>query len=250
MIFNPSQALHPTEGNHHMPSQATKKKPAQAANARPAPAFRVVGKDEPAKPAGLNFGGLTTQTAAKKAATKHPILTLSGEGLELLGQYADRAPQFKELDKLVGSKGSIKAQLRPHLVAAYFRHFAGRAIEDSRCHTATSDGREVKTTFKDAYSKMCSTLATLLNAVPKAEPHVHTVNTLKIEFDKIPAEKQQPFVDRIIAATQELEITDGVTASECVQPKPGFHAQRSIILSPEENIAFDEILPITAYPQL
>lgn len=242
-----------------MPSQATKKKPAASPVTKNAPQFRVVGKDEPPKTvdatsssrsSGLNFGGLTTQTAAKKAATNHPILTLSGEGLELLGQYADYAPKFKELDKLVGPKGSIKAQLRPHLVAAYFRHYAGRAIEDSRCHTATEDGREVKTTFKDAYSKMCADLAALETACPQAVPHVHVINTLKIEFDKIPAEKQQPFVDAILAATQELEITDGVTASECVQPKPGFHAQRTIVLSPEENIAFDEILPITAYPQL
>jgi hypothetical protein len=140
--------------------------------------------------------------------------------------------------------------LRPHIVASFFRLFAGRALDDARLHTKTAKGTEVKLTFKDQYSKMCAKLATLLNAVPKAEPHVQVVNTLKLEFEKIPAEKQQPLVDRIIAAAQELEITEGITASECVQPKPGFHAQRCIILSPEDNVAFDEILPITAYPQL
>lgn len=228
-----------------------KRKPAVAAVSDRRPAFTVVGKDAPPKPSGgLNFGGLTKTTAAKKAAPKHPTLTLSGEGLELLGQYADRAPQFKELDKLVGSKGSIKAQLRPHIVAAYFHYYAGRPIEDSRCHTATEDNREVKLTFKDAYSKQCTNLDQLLIDVPSVAPHVHVVNTLKIEFDKIPAEKQQPFVDAILTAASELEITEGITASECVQPKPGFHAQRTIILTPEENLAFDQVIPITAYPQL
>lgn len=227
-----------------MPSQATKKK--QTGSAPPHPQFRVVGKDEPPKPSGLNFGGLTKTTAASKKTTTHPTLTLTGEGLELLGQYAEHAPQFKELEKLVGSKGSIKAQLRPHIVEAYFRHFAGRAIDDARCLT----DHDVKLTFKDAYSKLCTNLAALETACPQAVPHVHMVNTLKIEFDKIDAAKQQPLVDAIIAAAQELGIAEGISASECVQPKPGFHAQRCTILTPEQNIAFDEVLPITAYPQL
>jgi len=220
-----------------------------AAPLRGAPKFRVVGKDDAPAPTGLNFGGLAKPSAKKESKT-HPTLTLEGEGLQLLGQYAEHTPEFKRLEKLVGSKGSIKAQLRPHIVASFFRLFAGRALDDARLHTSTKDGTKVKLTFKDQYSKLCANLATLLNAVPKAEPHVQVVNTLKIEFEKIPAEKQQPLVDRIIAAAQELEISEGITASECVQPKPGFHAQRCMILSPEENIAFDEILPITAYPQL
>jgi len=212
------------------------------------PQFHVVGKEHPTS-GGLNFGKLATP-AKSKAAAKHPILALAGEGLELLGQYFEHAPRFKELEKLVGSKGSIKAQLRPHIVEAYFRYYAGRAIDDARCNTATEKGDAVKLTFKDQYSRMCTNLQQLLITVPNVAGHVHVVNTLKIEFDKIPAEKQQPFVDAIIAATQELDITEGVTASECVQPKPGFHAQRCTILSPEENIALDQILPITAYPQL
>jgi hypothetical protein len=228
-----------------------KRKPAAdtAATTKPKPQFRVVGKDEAPATGGLNFGGIA-KPAAKKATPSHPTLTLTGEGLELLGQYAEKAPDFKALEKLVGSKGSIKAQLRPHIFEGFFRIFSGRAFVESRLHTSTITGKEVKLTFKEQYSKLCTTLATLLNAVPKAEPHVHVVNTLKIEFDKIAVEKQQPLVDRIIAAAQELEISEGITASECVQPKPGFHAQRCIILSPEENVAFDEVIPITAYPQI
>ena len=224
-----------------------RKKPPVAASLRDAkPRFSVVGKDEPAKPAGLNFGGLAKTSASTAKKSKHPTLTLKGEGLELLGQYAEHAPKFKELEKLVGSKGSTKAQLRPHIIAAYFQYYAGRAIDDSRCLTE----HDVKLTFKDQYSKLCTSVATLETACPQAAEHVHMVNTLKIEFDKIDATKQQPLVDAIVAATQELGITEGITAGECVQPKAGFHAQRTIILSPEENIAFDEILPITAYPQL
>jgi hypothetical protein len=222
-----------------------RKKPTATPAPEKAPQFRVVGKDEPPK-TGLNFGGLVAKISAASKKASHPTLTLTGEGLELLGQYAKHAPKFKELEKLVGNKGSIKAQLRPHIVEAYFRYYAGRAIEDARCLT----DHGVKLTFKDAYSKLCTNLATLVSAVPKAEPHVHTVNTLKIEFDKIPAEKQQPLVDAIIATVNELQITEGITAGECVQPKPGFHAQRCTILTPEENLAFDQILPITAYPQL
>src|ERR1700736_701123 len=126
-----------------MPSQA-KKKPAPSAG-NPTPQFRVVGKDESAKSGGLNFGALT-KTAEKKSKTpSHPLLTLQGEGIQLAGQYLEHAPTFKDLEKLVGSKGSIKAQLRPHIIAAYFRHFAGRALDDSRCLTSVN-GTEIKLT--------------------------------------------------------------------------------------------------------
>jgi hypothetical protein len=177
-------------------------KPKTPAKTTGAPEFRVVGGKGPAtaKTSGtLDFGGLV-KPATKKVTPSHPILSLQGEGLELLGQYADAAEQYKPLEKLVGPKGSIKAQLRPHLIDAYFRLFAGRALDESRCHTHTHDGREIKTTFKEQYSKLCTELATLLKAVPRVEPHVQMVNTLKIEFDKISAEKQQPFVDAIIAS--------------------------------------------------
>lgn len=228
-----------------------RKKPAAAPGNKAAPQFTVVGKDAPPpKAGGLNFGGLAKTAEKKTKGTTHPALVLAGEGLELLGQYAEHAPKFKELEKLVGSKGSIKAQLRPHLVEAYFRYYAGRAIDDARCNTATAKDVPVKLTFKDQYSRMCTNLQQLLIAVPAVAEHVHVVNKLTIEFDKIPAEKQQPLVDALIEAAQKLEITEGISAGDCVQPKPGFHAQRCILLSPEENIALDQILPITAYPQL
>ena len=69
-------------------------------------------------------------------------------------------------------------------------------------------------------------------------------------MEKIAEEKQQPLVDAIIAAAQQLEIPDGIEYTECVQPRAGFHQARTTLLTPEENIALDAHIPITAYPQL
>jgi hypothetical protein len=235
-----------------MPSLA-KKKPAVSPAARAPSKLRVLPDPTPSSklqaPGGLNFGSIHTAVDKKKKQTDHPTLSLEGEASQLLDQFVEHMPDFKRLEKLVGSKGSIRAQLVPHLRAAMFRHFNGRAIDDSRM-LGTSGNIDVKYTFKDQYSKLCLDLTSLTAAVPKASEHFHVVDTLKIEFDKIDSAKQQPLVDAIITAAGKLGIEEGITASKCVQPKPGFHAQRCIIFDTEENIAIDEIIPITAYPSL
>src|SRR4051794_7171665 len=113
---------------------ATAKKKAAANAASPPPQFHVVGK-EPASD-GLDFGGLDAPTATTAGASDKPIVKLEGEGLELMEQYAEVAPEYKRLEKLVGSKGSLKAQLAAHIRRAYFTHFAGRTADASTLLTS------------------------------------------------------------------------------------------------------------------
>ena len=221
---------------------AKKKPDAKAAN-RQQPVFRVVGKDEPPQRGKLNLGGLRKSTE-KTGKAKHPIVQVGAEAMQLLEQFMEHAPKFKDLDRLVGSKGSIKVQLAPHIKETYFTRFHGGTPDSTML--CDVHGTMVKLITKDRYSTKC----TNLGALGEAGEHFRSAVLIKIDMEKIAEAKQQPLVDAIIAAAQQLEIPDGIEYTECVQPKAGFHEARTMLLTPEENIALDAHIPITAYPQL
>jgi hypothetical protein len=215
-----------------------------------APKFHVVGKDETqaADNGGLDFGGLKTG-ARTEAASDKPIITLEGEALELAMQFMKYAPDYKRLGNFVGSKGSVKKQIAPHIRTAYFQHYAGRTPDGATFLTIV-DGKPLKLTIKEQYAKTCLALAPILAAVPKAAAHFRIASVLKIEFEKIAVAKQQLLVNAIISAAKQHGIEEGITVTNCVQPVPGFHESRTTLYTLAENIAIDEIVPLTAYPQL
>jgi hypothetical protein len=223
-----------------------RKKPV-AAPASKQPQFRVVGKDE--KPSGikkLDLGALVKKTADKPS--KHPIVEVDAEALQLLEQFVELNPQFKDLENQLKT---IKAQVAPHIKATYFTRFAGTQPESSTM-LVTAGGKTVKLIVKDRYSTKCADDGALVAAIgaPLVAQNFRQATVLKIELEKIADDKQEAFVERIMAAAQELGIADGISASQCIQPRAGFHQSRTTILTPDQNIAVDEYLPITAYPLL
>ncbi len=213
------------------------------------PDFRVVGKDEPAPAAGvrkLNLGGLV-KTAEKKSSS-HPALTLSEESRALLEQFVEIAPQFKELEKKVKS---LKTQIAPSIKADYFAQLEGSSLDGSSM-SAQIGAQPVKLVFKDSYSTLCNDDAPLVAAIGAelVARHFRQVTKLTLDLDKIAEEKQEKFIGAILAAAEKLGISDGISAKQCIQPRAGFHAARTSVLTPEQNVAVDAIIPLSAYPQI
>src|SRR5258708_30886715 len=137
-----------------------KKKPAAKAANRQQPVFRVVGKDGNgrARPPGapkLNLGGLRKSTE-KTGKAKHPIVQVGAEAMALLEQFVEFAPKYKQLDQLVGSRGSVKMQLAPHIKETYFRRFAGSTPDSTML--CDVHGNLVKLVTKNRYSTKCTDL--------------------------------------------------------------------------------------------
>jgi hypothetical protein len=207
--------------------------------------FKVVGKEaQPIK--GLNIGGLAA--APSRKSKDHPVMPVSQESLDLLAQFLQIEPKFKELEK---QSKALKAQIAPSIKADYFRQFAGSACDDST-QIAMVNGERVRLVFGTRYTTTCLDARPLIAAVGTdlAPQMFREATTLTFELDKVADDKQQPFIDGVIALAQKLGISQGITAKQCVQPTAGFHEARLRLLTPEQNVAVDLALPFTAYPKL
>jgi hypothetical protein len=196
----------------------------------------------PAKPAikGLKLGGI--KAAAAKGEEKARILNPSPELIATLTQFIDLKPKLTALEGTVKSlSGQAGALAKPE----WFRFFHGRAADSSMVVSVA--GRDVNLIFQARYASKAD--ADALAALGVGE-HFALRTTLQIDMEKMPEEKQQEFVDAIVALAEEHGVSEALTAKQALAPKAGVHAQRHILFTPEQNMKIDEIIPLVAFPKL
>jgi hypothetical protein len=194
----------------------------------------------------LNLGAIAAAPSTARSA--HPIVVAEGDTLKLLEQFAIIEPQFKTLKN---QKETISKQLAPMIRRMWFERFNGVAPESSTL-LVVAGGKTIKLTTKDAYSKTVTDEKGIVAAIGQelTTKYFRQATVLKLDLDKMPEDKQESFATAVIELAQKMGVTDGVSASQCIQPCPGFHEARTSILSVEQNAKLDAVLPITAYPQL
>jgi hypothetical protein len=195
----------------------------------------------------IDLGGVKTSASAAKA--NHPIVEITDKDtMTLLEQFALINPQFKTLEN---QSKTLSKQLAPKIRAIYFNRLAGMA-PDSSTVVVVAGGRSIKLTVKEQYSKTVTDEAALVAAIGQelVDLHFRQATVLKLDLDKCPESKQEAFATGVLALAKALEVSDAVTASQCIQPNAGFHEQRTTLLTIEQNLALDAALPVTAYPQL
>jgi hypothetical protein len=198
----------------------------------------------------LNIGGLAQAAPSKSKGKAHPVLPVSAESLALLEQFLEIEPKFKELEK---QSKSLKAQIAPSIKADYFRHFAGSVAPDQTQIALVGKKKEpVRLQFGTRYTSTLQDIRPLIMAVGErlAGELFGDSTLLTFDMDKMPEDKQQPFIDGVIALATKLGISQGITAKQYVKPLPGFHESRLRVLTPEQNVAVDAVLPFTAFPKL
>jgi hypothetical protein len=198
----------------------------------------------------LNIGGLAQSPPSKSKAKAHPILQVSAESLALLEQFLEIEPQYKELEK---QSKSLKQQIAPSIKADYFAQFAGSVASDSTQIALVGKKKQpVRLVFGSRYTSTLSDIRPVIMAIgEKLTSELFGESTLlTFDMDKMPEDKQQPFINGVIALAQKLGISQGITAKQYVKPLPGFHEARLRVLTTEQNVAVDAVLPFTAYPKL
>jgi hypothetical protein len=195
----------------------------------------------------LDLSGISSASTSTRAS--HPVVQIDNPEAEaLLTQFVLINPQYKTLKN---QSETISKQLAGHIKRIFFNRFKGVTAESStllvRVGTTT-----VKLTTKNAYSTKCDDDSMIRAAIGDelTDKYFRQATVLKLDLTKVPENVEEAFASRVIALAQELGVTDAVTASQCIQPRAGFHEARTTVLSPEQNLALDDELPITAYPQL
>ena len=213
-------------------------------------AVRGTAAPTPAAKNKLNIGGLAQAAPSKSKSKVHPILPVSDESLALLEQFLEIEPKFKELEK---QSKALKQQIAPSIKADYFAHFAGGVASDSTQIALVGKKKEpVRLVFGTRYTSTLQDIRPVIMAVGQklASELFGDSTLLTFDMDKMPEDKQQPFIDGVIALAQKLGISQGITAKQYVKPLPGFHESRLRVLTTEQNVALDAVLPFTAYPKL
>ncbi len=223
---------------------ATKRKPLESTEST-APTFRVLPDPAPSVAGKISLGAFVKKTAEKKSV--HPYITSpSEEFLETLALFAQEKPKLKALE---GTVKALSGQAGMLGKPFWFGHWHGRGDAGSTM-LVNVGGKDVKLVFKNAYSSQLTDDAPLIELLGPGASHFKQATELKIKLDDIPEELQQPFVNAILEKAAELGITSGIEAKQFIKPGPGIHEQRHTLFTPEQNLAIDQILPITAYPQI
>jgi len=193
----------------------------------------------------LNVG--VTKVAPKKSNHAHVEV---GERLEgLLHQFIVLNPTYKQAK---AQHETLSKDIGAESRDLYWSRFAGITPESSTM-IATVDGRDVQLIVKDAYSKSLDNEAALIGTIGQvnAEKYFEWKTTGKLDFDQVPPDKQDAFAQGIAELRANLDIPEeAVVFKQYLAPKAGFHAARTILLTPEENSKLDAVLTTTAFPML
>ena len=196
------------------------------------------------KPQGLkkvSFGKIATKKDETKTA--YPVMPdTDGKVAEIAARILERTEQFEALKgALETDKAELKFMVAPH----YFAVNHGRHEVPSSVSVNSPKG-EVLVTFQNRYSQLPDESGLLPVLGGDTARYFRQSFELKIKGDKLPADQTQELLDRLQNLFAEFGATDALEVKEGVKPVETFHAQRHLLLTPEQNMALEQVVPIIA----
>lgn len=192
----------------------------------------------------IDLGGVATKADRN---TSHPTIEPDNETLLLLEQWVPINASFKSVKN---QSETLSRQISQRIKHLFFSKFAGLATVSTVLATTTKG--TVKLIFKNSYSKKLTDWALLVAAIgkDKAEKYFRYSTVLEFTIDALTESEQEPCANAIIELAKERGWLAAISAKQFVAPKAGFHEARTTVLTAEENEKLDQVLPITAFPQL
>ena len=201
-------------------------------------------KPNPATAAGLRkvqFGAIAKPKQDSRSS--YPVLP------DPQGRYAAIAARIIErsvqVEALAGALDVDKAELKTLATPFYFTHASGKLDVPSSVGVHCSNG-EVLITFQNRYGKLDSEEPLLPILGEQTGRFFRQAFTLEIAGDKLPAEQVQPLLDELQALFAKYHASEALKVKEGIKPVPDFHTLRHTALSPEQNLAVDQVCPIIA----
>ncbi|HTB82243.1 MAG TPA: hypothetical protein VK742_01190 [Candidatus Sulfotelmatobacter sp.] len=105
---------------------------------------------------------------------------------------------------------------------------------------------EVLVTFANRYSQLKDESGLLPILGDTTSEFFRQAFELKINGDKLPADKTQELLNKLQNLFAEYAATDALEVKEGIKPVDTFHTQRHLKLSVEQNLALEQVAPIIA----
>ena len=188
----------------------------------------------------VSFGAI----AKKKDETKtaYPVLPdPNGQATAIAGRILQRSDEFEALK---GALETDKAELKMLATFPYFQLLHGKHDVPSSLSVPTPLG-EVLVTFQNRYAGLESENVVLPILGEQTSRYFRQSFKVEIDGDKLPAATQE-----LVNGLQDLfarhNALDALKVTDSVKPVPEFHAARHLILTPQQNLALNELCPIVA----
>lgn len=191
----------------------------------------------------VNFGAIATATT-KKPGTEYPVLPDDDHGT-VAALVTKIAAATDELDALEGALAIDKAELRSLATPFYFERNHDLHEVPSSVEARNADGKNVLVAFQNRYAQ-CADDAPVIAVLgdERAARYFRQSFELKIAGDAIPDAEVEP----LLAEMQELfarhNAGAALTAKAIIKPTADFHIARHSVLTVEENMALEKIVPI------
>ncbi len=189
----------------------------------------------------LSFGAMAKKK--EDAKTVYPVLPDPNGQLALIAaRILERSAQVEALE---GALDIDKAELKTLATPFYFGQASGK-VEVSSSVTVVCPAGEVLVTFPNRYSRLESEAPLLPILGPQTGKFFRQAFTLQIDGDKLPADNAQELLDQLQQLFGRYHAAEALQVKEGIKPVPDFHTLRHTLLSPEQNLALNQVCPIVA----
>lgn len=189
----------------------------------------------------VSFGAIGKKET--KTKTEYPIYPdPNGQAATLAARIKSRQEELEALD---GALKTDKADLKQLVSPFYFTHNQGK-VEVPSSIAVKSEAGEVLVTFQNRYPKLESEAELVPILGERMERCFRQTFTIEIDGDKIPIEQVQELVNELQELFARFQATVALNVKEAIKPVDDFHTLRHSLLTPEQNLALDQVCPIQA----
>ena len=189
----------------------------------------------------LSFGAINRK--ANNAKTAYPVLPdPNGQLAIITARIIDRTAQIEALD---GALAIDKSELKTLATAFYFTQASGKVDVASSVSVRCPTG-EVLITFPNRYGRLESEAALLPILGERTTTFFRQAFALEIDGDKLPSERAQELLNELQQLFARYHAAEALKVKEGIKPVPDFHSVRHTVLSPQQNLAINQVCPIIA----
>jgi hypothetical protein len=189
----------------------------------------------------IQFGSIAKQKPVNRAS--YPLLPdPQGQYAAIAARIIDRSAQ---VEALAGALDLDKAEIKTLATPFYFTNGQGKLDVPSSIAVGCSSGT-VLITYQNRYGKLESEELLLPILGQQTGRFFRQAFTLEIDGDKLPAEQTQALLEELQQLFAKYQASDALKVKEGIKPVTEFHSLRHTSLTPEQNLALDQICPIIA----